>query len=122
MPYTVLRLGPSETEVDFQLLSAVKELTLEWVKVRNLGLYNVESLSFDIGGSTVSVVDGQYSITELVSDLDTAVSAIDANYSVTFDTNTGKITVATSSGTIALSNFSNSAARVMGFTLSLIHI
>lgn len=91
--YSLVKVGPSASEVDLQLLSSVRTLYLRWVKVRNLGLYNVEDCSCTIDGVPVAVADGQYTVTEFVSALNAVMVADVSGGSATFDANTQKITL-----------------------------
>lgn len=103
----------------------VKALRLASV-ILPLSVYNVNSNNnhidyTDTGSKTVTITPGQYSISSLVTAVQTAMNAAgSAVYTVTFNSITNKVTFAIGSGSVSFqngtgANAATSLARVLGF-------
>lgn len=81
--------------------------------------YNITSSTNQIrinGTTTVSVAAGQYSASTLASALQTALQSVDATFTVTYSSTTGKFTIARSTAfTLNLSSSLFTMKRQLGF-------
>lgn len=81
--------------------------------------YNITSTSNSIrinGTNTVSITPGQYTASSLASALQTALQVVDATFTVTYSTTTGKFTITRNLGfTLNLSSSLFTMRRQLGF-------
>jgi hypothetical protein len=118
--YTVLKVN-AEGFYDLQLQNVRPCLDVQWIKVRNKSLYNVDActvvVDYNSGGdAVVTIPDGQYTVSELITELETQLDVIDTGFDVTYNNTTERITISNSNNDFDMDSYSPCFSRITGFT------
>lgn len=118
--YSVVKIN-TEGYYDFQFQAAPELVKVKWVKIRNKGCFNVRNSSFRVVAAspvidaTVTLDNGQYTLTDLITEIQAKLTTVNAAFSVSYDNDLERLVIA-SSWNFTLSEYSDNFSRISGFT------